>query len=155
MCSDANLSGRLSPSSRLSGNLSGRLSQSSCSALSAGFMGTVPAPLSARTRFGQHRGGVPLLPLHHSSEQQMSAARQYLEKLRLQADEAEAHQRIASARVQVLQEEARILKDDAVIDIATSAPRSVEALGRLRTIPNGFERSRTGGTRNRAGPGGA
>jgi len=39
----------------------------------------------------------------------------------------------------------RILKDDAVIDIATSGPRSVEALGRLRTIPNGFERSRTGG----------
>lgn len=39
----------------------------------------------------------------------------------------------------------RILKDDAVIDIATAAPRSVEALGRLRTIPNGFERSRTGG----------
>ncbi|MDP8918199.1 MAG: ribonuclease D [Pseudomonadota bacterium] len=38
----------------------------------------------------------------------------------------------------------RILKDDAVIDIATSAPRSVEALGRLRSIPNGFERSRTG-----------
>jgi len=38
----------------------------------------------------------------------------------------------------------RILKDDAVIDIATSGPRSVEALGRLRTIPNGFERSRTG-----------
>ena len=27
----------------------------------------------------------------------------------------------------------------------TSAPRSVEALGRLRSIPNGFERSRTGG----------
>src|SRR5690606_25950003 len=39
----------------------------------------------------------------------------------------------------------RILKDDAVIDIAVSAPRSVEALGRLRSIPNGFERSRTGG----------
>ena len=38
----------------------------------------------------------------------------------------------------------RILKDEAVIDIATSAPRSVEALGRLRTIPAGFERSRTG-----------
>ncbi len=37
----------------------------------------------------------------------------------------------------------RILKDDAVIDLATSAPRSVEALGRLRSIPNGFERSRT------------
>jgi ribonuclease D len=39
----------------------------------------------------------------------------------------------------------RILRDDALIDIATSAPRSVEALGRLRSIPNGFERSRTGG----------
>ncbi|MDB5591719.1 ribonuclease D [Enterovirga sp.] len=38
----------------------------------------------------------------------------------------------------------RVLKDEAVIDVATSAPRSVEALGRLRTIPNGFERSRTG-----------
>ncbi|MEZ0170273.1 ribonuclease D [Microvirga sp. TS319] len=38
----------------------------------------------------------------------------------------------------------RILKDDAMIDIATSVPRSVEALGRLRSIPNGFERSRTG-----------
>ena len=39
----------------------------------------------------------------------------------------------------------RILKDDALIDVATSAPRSVEALGRLRSIPNGYERSRTGG----------
>ena len=39
----------------------------------------------------------------------------------------------------------RILKDDALIDIATSAPRSVEALGRLRSIPTGYERSRTGG----------
>ncbi|MBV9077654.1 MAG: ribonuclease D, partial [Methylobacteriaceae bacterium] len=39
---------------------------------------------------------------------------------------------------------ARILKDEAVVDVAVSAPRSVEALGRLRTIPNGFERSRTG-----------
>jgi ribonuclease D len=38
----------------------------------------------------------------------------------------------------------RILKDDALVDIAVSAPRSVEALGRLRSIPNGFERSRTG-----------
>jgi ribonuclease D len=36
----------------------------------------------------------------------------------------------------------RILKDDALIDVATSAPRSAEALGRLRSIPNGFERSR-------------
>ena len=123
MCSDASLSGRLSPSSRLSGNLSGRLSQSSCSALSAGFMGTVPAPPSARTRFGQHLGGVPLLPLHHSSEQQMSAARQYVDKLRLQADEAEAHQRIASARVQVLQEEARIIKDDALEQSASARER--------------------------------
>jgi ribonuclease D len=38
----------------------------------------------------------------------------------------------------------RILKDEAVVDVAISAPRSVEALGRLRSIPNGFERSRTG-----------
>ncbi|HEX2552857.1 MAG TPA: ribonuclease D [Microvirga sp.] len=37
----------------------------------------------------------------------------------------------------------RILKDDALIDLAVSAPRSVEALGRLRSIPSGFERSRT------------
>ena len=39
----------------------------------------------------------------------------------------------------------RIIKDEAVIDVAVSQPRSVEALGRLRSIPNGFERSRTGG----------
>ena len=38
----------------------------------------------------------------------------------------------------------RVLKDDAMIDIAVSAPRSVEALGRLRSIPSGFERSRIG-----------
>ena len=38
----------------------------------------------------------------------------------------------------------RVLKDEAVIDIAVAAPRAVEALGRLRSIPNGFERSRTG-----------
>ncbi|MGC5779217.1 ribonuclease D [Methylobacterium sp. NFXW15] len=38
----------------------------------------------------------------------------------------------------------RVLKDEAVIDVASAAPRSVEALGRLRTIPTGFERSRTG-----------
>ena len=38
----------------------------------------------------------------------------------------------------------RVLKDEAVIDIAVSTPRSIEALGRLRSIPNGFERSRTG-----------
>jgi ribonuclease D len=39
----------------------------------------------------------------------------------------------------------RVLKDDAVIDLAVSAPRSPEALGRLRSIPNGFERSRSAG----------
>ena len=38
----------------------------------------------------------------------------------------------------------RVLKDEAVIDVASAAPRSQEALGRLRTIPAGFERSRTG-----------
>jgi ribonuclease D len=37
----------------------------------------------------------------------------------------------------------RVLKDDALVDVATSAPRNAEALGRLRSIPNGFERSRT------------
>jgi ribonuclease D len=36
----------------------------------------------------------------------------------------------------------RVLKDEAVIDVSLSAPRSVEALGRLRTIPTGFERSK-------------
>jgi ribonuclease D len=39
----------------------------------------------------------------------------------------------------------RVLKDDALVDIAVSAPKDVEALGRMRSIPNGFERSRTGG----------
>jgi ribonuclease D len=38
----------------------------------------------------------------------------------------------------------RVLKDDSVIDIVTAAPRSVEALGKLRSIPSGFERSRVG-----------
>ena len=38
----------------------------------------------------------------------------------------------------------RVLKDEAVIDVATAAPGSVEALGRLRSISAGFERSRTG-----------
>ncbi len=38
----------------------------------------------------------------------------------------------------------RILKDDAIGEIATAMPASVEELGRLRTIPKGFERSRTG-----------
>ena len=38
----------------------------------------------------------------------------------------------------------RVLKDEALIDVASAAPRNQEALGRLRTIPAGFERSRTG-----------
>jgi ribonuclease D len=38
----------------------------------------------------------------------------------------------------------RILKDDTLVDVATTAPTTVEALGRLRTIPQGYERSRTG-----------
>lgn len=36
----------------------------------------------------------------------------------------------------------RVMKDDALIDLAVSQPRTSEALGRLRSIPNGFERSR-------------
>ncbi|MFC7398824.1 ribonuclease D [Chelatococcus sp. GCM10030263] len=38
----------------------------------------------------------------------------------------------------------RVMKDDTVIDIATHTPRSIEALGGLRSVPNGFERSRGG-----------
>jgi len=38
----------------------------------------------------------------------------------------------------------RVLKDEAIGDIALAAPHSAEELGRLRTIPQGFERSRTG-----------
>jgi ribonuclease D len=38
----------------------------------------------------------------------------------------------------------RVLKDDALMDIVQRAPRSVEALAELRSVPNGFERSRSG-----------
>ena len=38
----------------------------------------------------------------------------------------------------------RVMKDDAIFEIAQQQPRTVEALGRLRTVPNGFERSRAG-----------
>ena len=37
----------------------------------------------------------------------------------------------------------RVIKDEALVDIAMAAPRSVEALGKLRAIPTGFERSKT------------
>jgi ribonuclease D len=37
----------------------------------------------------------------------------------------------------------RVLKDDAIYEIALQQPRDAEALGRLRTIPRGFERSST------------
>jgi len=37
----------------------------------------------------------------------------------------------------------RILKDEAIYEIALQQPADVEALGRLRTIPRGFERSGT------------
>jgi len=39
----------------------------------------------------------------------------------------------------------RVLKDDALMDIVQRAPRSADALGELRSVPNGFERSRAGG----------
>ncbi|WID96598.1 ribonuclease D [Bosea vestrisii] len=39
----------------------------------------------------------------------------------------------------------RVLKDDALMDIVQRAPRSTEALAELRSVPNGFERSRSGG----------
>lgn len=38
----------------------------------------------------------------------------------------------------------RVLKDDAIYEIAQQQPKDVEALGRLRTIPKGWERSATG-----------
>ena len=38
----------------------------------------------------------------------------------------------------------RVLKDEAIGEVALAAPRTVEELGRLRTIPQGFERSRVG-----------
>ncbi|MGO4403860.1 ribonuclease D [Bosea sp. RAF48] len=38
----------------------------------------------------------------------------------------------------------RVLKDDALMDIVQRGPRTVEALAELRSVPNGFERSRNG-----------
>ncbi len=38
----------------------------------------------------------------------------------------------------------RVLKDDAIGDIATHAPTSIEKLGNLRSLPKGFERSKWG-----------
>jgi ribonuclease D len=38
----------------------------------------------------------------------------------------------------------RVIKDDAIGDIAVQAPTSVERLGSLRSLPKGFERSRWG-----------
>ena len=37
----------------------------------------------------------------------------------------------------------RVLKDDAIYEIAAQQPQNTEALGRLRTIPRGFERSKS------------
>ena len=38
----------------------------------------------------------------------------------------------------------RILKDDAIYEIAQQQPRDEQALGRMRAVPKGFERSQTG-----------
>jgi ribonuclease D len=38
----------------------------------------------------------------------------------------------------------RILKDDALVEVAMAQPKSVAELGQLRAVPNGFERSRSG-----------
>ncbi len=38
----------------------------------------------------------------------------------------------------------RVLKDDAIHEIAMQTPASAEALGRLRAVPRGFERSKAG-----------
>lgn len=39
----------------------------------------------------------------------------------------------------------RILKDDALVELAIAQPRGIDDLARLRALPNGFERSRAGG----------
>jgi ribonuclease D len=39
---------------------------------------------------------------------------------------------------------ARVLKDDTIYEIAVQAPTTTEALGQLRTVPRGWERSRSG-----------
>ena len=39
----------------------------------------------------------------------------------------------------------RVVKDDAIYEIAQQQPRTTEALARLRSLPKGFERSRAGG----------
>lgn len=39
----------------------------------------------------------------------------------------------------------RVLKDDALGEIAVAMPKSIEDMARLRAVPNGFERSRAGG----------
>lgn len=38
----------------------------------------------------------------------------------------------------------RVLKDDSLIDVAMTGPKTVEALGAMRSIPKGWERSRDG-----------
>jgi ribonuclease D len=38
----------------------------------------------------------------------------------------------------------RVLKDDAIAEIAQQQPKSADELSRLRTLPRGFERSKTG-----------
>ena len=38
----------------------------------------------------------------------------------------------------------RVIKDDALVDISVRAPKSVEAMADLRSLPKGFERSRAG-----------
>ncbi len=39
---------------------------------------------------------------------------------------------------------ARVIKDDAVMEIAQQQPKTVEEMGRLRALPKGYERSRAG-----------
>jgi ribonuclease D len=38
----------------------------------------------------------------------------------------------------------RVLKDDALVELALAAPTTLEQLGRLRSLPKGYERSRAG-----------
>jgi ribonuclease D len=44
------------------------------------------------------------------------------------------------------QPRSRVLKDEVLVDIATHDPKDAEELGRLRSVPRGFERSRAAGS---------
>ena len=98
--------------------IDGTPQNSARSAGSSARLAAAPRPPSSRTRFGSHLGGVPRLALPGSSSQRqleqqqqavqqqlqahsyVHAARQYVERLRRQAEAVESAERFSSARVQ-------------------------------------------------------